>query len=78
MYSLLNNFFDNSDALNNLNPQKESTKQKKRKTIVHDKSSKLYNDFLQLIIINAINYHMIREKTYKARIQPQRFISLWM
>ena len=41
--SILNKIFDDLDKVNNLNPQKESIKEKKIN--VHDKVSESYNNF---------------------------------
>ena len=46
MHFFLSDFSEDLDKLNNLNPQKESSKEKKIN--VYDKASKLYNDFLRI------------------------------
>ena len=43
-HSFLKEFLDDLEKLNDINPQKESTKE--RKINVYDKASELYNDFL--------------------------------
>ena len=48
-HSFLNDFLHDLDKLNNINPKKESTKEKKIN--VYDKASELYNNFL------GIYYH---------------------
>ena len=45
-HSFLNEFFDESDELNNLSQQNESTKE--RKINMHDKASELYIEFLEI------------------------------
>ena len=45
-HSFLNLFFGDLDKSNNLNPEKESTKQKKIN--LYDKASKLYNYFQRI------------------------------
>ena len=52
-HSFLNEFFHDLDKLNNLNPKKERTKE--RKINVYDKTSELYHDFL------GIYYHKYYE-----------------
>ena len=43
-HSFLKEFLDDLEKLNDISPQKESTKE--RKINVYDKASELYNDFL--------------------------------
>ena len=60
-YSFLNEVFVDLDKLNNLNPQKESTKE--RKIDAYDKASKLYNDFIEIYYHRS--YELLDDKRKK-------------
>ena len=46
-YLILLSFYSNLNKFNNLNPQKESTKEKK--ATVYDNASELYNEYLEIL-----------------------------
>ena len=54
-YSFVASFSNDLDKFEKLKPQKE--KKKRKKTNVYNKASKLYNDWLH-ILINTIIYQM--------------------
>ena len=67
--SFLNKFFDDFDKLNNLNPQKASTKE--RKTNVDDKTSELYNDFLGIYFHKYFELSDDKRKKIESKYDPK-------
>ena len=61
----MNDFLDDWDKSNNLNPKKENTKEKKIN--VYRKAWELYNDFLGIYYHK--NYELSGDKRKKNRVQ---------
>ena len=53
-------FFNDLNKLNKLKPTKEET-QKKKQTNVYDTASELYNDLLEIYLMNTMIYWMQKE-----------------
>ena len=73
-HSFLNEFFNELDELNNVNPQKKVKKRKKLMCMIKHLN---YMIFLEFLIINTMSYQMIKEKKKESKYNPKDLFLDW-